>query len=299
MKNYFGLTLLLCCGGAMGAGCCGGKCGGSSCCKQQCCKPAKQEKQSVKQGDQQVHDAVKQAYGTVAETGSSCCVLGGGCCGGGQDLSKYLGYSPEELAQIADANLGLGCGNPVSLGEIKAGQVIVDLGSGAGIDCLLAAKKVGPTGKVIGIDMTPAMIKKATENAQKYKIGNAEFRLGYIEELPVESLSVDIILSNCVINLSPRKDRVFQEAYRVLKPGGKMYVSDVVLLKDLTSAQKTDTKLLCACVSGAILKTSYIDLLKKTGFEVEVVGEDCTINKLWFNDESLPIASLKFIAYKK
>ncbi len=243
-------------------------------------------------------ELVRQAYGKVAQTGD-CCACVGGCCGGGKDLSKYIGYSEEELKSIPEAaNLGLGCGNPVMLGEIKKGATVLDLGSGAGIDCFLAARKVGPTGNVIGVDMTPDMIKKARENASKHHFTNVEFRLGDIEQLPVKSDSVDIIISNCVINLAPHKDRVFKEAYRVLKKGGSMYVSDVVLLAPLTRAQHDDVKLLCACVSGALPKNECIKRLQETGFSVKVVGLDTSINKKWFNDSKLPIASLKFIATK-
>ena len=200
---------------------------------------------------------------------------------------------------FADANLGLGCGHPVSLGYIKEGDVVVDLGSGAGLDCFLAACKVGQSGKVIGVDMTQEMINKARANAQKYTMSNVEFRLGDIEALPVDSDSVDIIMSNCVINLAPHKKEVFKEAHRVLKSGGKMAVSDVVLLNDLTDAQRKDPKLLCACVSGAVSKEDYLEMLQQVGFEVTIIDEDKNINKKWFGNDDLPISSLKFIAYKK
>lgn len=244
-------------------------------------------------------ELIKEAYGKVAQTGSSCSVVGGGCCGGGCALSSDIGYTREEIDTLADANLGLGCGHPVSLADIKPGNTVLDLGSGAGFDSFLAARKVGEKGKVIGVDMTPAMLKKARANAKKYKFTNVKFRKGDIEKLPVEDNTIDIIMSNCVINLAPEKEKVFAEAYRVLKPGGKMAVSDVVLLKKLTKEQKEDPKLLCACVSGAILKDDYIDLLKKAGFDVTVVDEDTTINKKWFGNDELPISSLKFIARKK
>lgn len=246
-----------------------------------------------------VKDTVKQAYAKVVQEGGSCSLFGGGCCGGGCDLSGEIGYSKEELAALADANLGLGCGNPVSLGEFKEGFTVLDLGSGAGLDCFLAAKKVGLSGLVIGVDMTPAMIKKARANALKFGIENVEFRLGDIENLPVASNTVDIIMSNCVINLAPDKDKVFNEAYRVLKVGGKMYVADVVLLGELSETQKKDTKLLCACVSGALMKDLYLAKLKKVGFEIQIVDEDKEIGRKWFKTDELPISSLKFIAIKK
>ena len=272
------------------------------CCPDGVCKPAKQESKKLpakQRSSSTVKEVIQQAYGKVAEEGGVCELFGGGCCGGGGDLAKYLGYSEEELNSLPDANLGLGCGNPVTLGVIEAGFIVLDLGSGAGFDCLLAARKVGPTGKVIGVDMTKAMIKKARENAHKLDFNNVEFRLGDIEDLPVVSNSVDIVISNCVINLAPDKLAVFKEAYRVLKPGGKMYVSDVVLLQELAPEQKTDEKLLCACIAGALLKDDYLGLLRNTGFEVVIVGEDKEINKKWFGNDSLPIVSLKFIAIKK
>lgn len=257
----------------------------SSCnCASGCCTPSNKE-------------IIKQEYGKIAENTDSCCP--GGCCGGGADLSQYLGYTQEELESIPEANLGLGCGHPVSLGKIKAGDTILDLGSGAGIDCFLAAKKVGATGKVIGVDMTEAMIEKARENAANYDITNVEFRLGYIENLPVETNSVDIVISNCVINLSDDKFKVFQEAHRVLKSGGKMYVSDVILLDHLTEEQKNDAELLCACVSGALLRADYLEKLNCAGFDVKIIEEDVDICEKWFGHTDLPIASLKFIAYKK
>lgn len=259
------------------ATCCGGTCS---------CKTVDKNKQ-----------AIKQAYGKVAQTNGSCSCVGG-CCGGGADLAKYIGYTDEELKAVPEANLGLGCGNPVRLGAINEGDTVLDLGSGAGIDCLLAAKKVGPTGHVIGVDMTPAMLKKARANAKKYGFTNVEFRQGDIEQLPVASSSVNIVISNCVINLATDKMQVFREAHRVLKPCGKMYVSDVVLLGKLTKQQQEDKKLLCACVSGALLKDDYLNKLRSVGFEVTVVGQDDQIGKKWFNNTSLPIASLKFIATK-
>ncbi len=272
------------------------------CCPGGSCKPATQEikKLPAKQdAPSNVKGVIQQAYGKVAEGGGVCELFGGGCCGGGGDLSKYLGYSEEELKSLSDANLGLGCGNPVTLGVIEEGFIVLDLGSGAGFDCFLAARKVGPTGKVIGVDMTKVMIQKARENAHKFGFNNVEFRLGDIEDLPVVSNSVDIVMSNCVINLAPDKSAVFKEVYRVLKPGGKMYVSDVVLLQELAPEQKTDDKLLCACVAGALLKGDYLDVLRNAGFEVVIVGEDREINKKWFGNDLLPIVSLKFIASKK
>lgn len=291
---------------------CGKKCCPTGCCVgKNCC--AKNEdvamKKSVKNPVQNLADAtraydkgadqkkvIQDAYSEVAKQGTGCC---GGCCGGGCALSETIGYTKEELEMFADANLGLGCGHPVSLGYIKEGNVVLDLGSGAGLDCFLAARKVGASGKVIGVDMTTAMIEKARENAKKYGFANVEFRQGDIEALPVESNSVDVIMSNCVINLAPQKHFVFKEAGRVLKSGGIMAISDVVLLKELTAAQRKDPALLSACVGGAILKETYLGMLEKAGFEITIIDEDTQINKKWFGSDALPISSLKFIARKK
>jgi len=177
--------------------------------------------------DDKIKKHVRDRYARAAKTGSSCCgSVSSPCCGGQSDVSQgqasqMVGYSPEELAAVPeDANLGLGCGNPTALAGLKAGETVLDLGSGAGIDCFLAAKKVGPSGRVIGVDMTPDMIDRARENARKSGVANVEFRLGEIEALPVEDASVDVVISNCVINLVPDKRAVFREIARVLKPGG-------------------------------------------------------------------------------
>ncbi len=172
------------------------------------------------------------------------------------------------------ANLGLGCGNPIALASLQKGEVVLDLGSGAGFDCFLASPRVGPRGKVIGVDMTPEMLDKARENARKGNYKNVEFRLGEIENLPVADNSVDIIISNCVINLSGDKKRVFQEAYRVLKPGGRLMVSDIVVLKDLPDYIKESIAGYIGCISGAIKKAAYIKAIKTTGFgEVKIIEE--------------------------
>ena len=296
MKGFLSLLGLLALPVVMNAGCCSG---GSCCPKPKTSNPVKEL--ATTQPEKQEDDSkkiIQQAYGKVAkESGAAC--QGGGCCGGGSDLSEDIGYTPEELAMFADANLGLGCGHPVSFGYIKDGDVVLDLGSGAGLDCFLASKKVGKSGKIIGVDMTKEMVTKALENAKKYAIANVEFRLGDIESLPVADNSIDVIMSNCVINLAPNKERVFKEAYRVLKVGGKMAISDVVLLGQLTEEQKNDARLLCACVSGAVLKSEYIAMLEKFGFKVEIIDEDTEINKKWFDSDELPISSLKFVAHKK
>lgn len=240
--------------------------------------------------------AVKETYGKIAMVGGSCCPSG--CCGDLSviDLSKSIGYSEDELKAVPDANLGLGCGNPTAFSELKPGDIVLDLGSGAGFDCFLAAQKVGSSGKVIGVDMTQAMIEKAQANALKYGYSNVEFRLGDIEDLPVESESVDAIISNCVINLAPDKEKVFKEAFRVLKPGGAMYISDMVLLAELPEDLRNDKDLLAGCVAGALLKEEYLALLKKAGFLVEILNEDLDISKKQYNE--LPVESLKLKAWK-
>lgn len=192
-----------------------------------------------------------------------------------QSAGKVAGYSDEELKSIPDgANLGLGCGNPVALSLIKEGDVVLDLGSGAGVDCFLASNIVGDKGLVIGVDMTTEMVERARENAKNNGYRNVEFRQGEIEALPVESASVDVIISNCVINLSTDKPRVFQEAYRVLKPGGTMLVSDMALLEDLPDYLKGSVEGYVRCIAGAIRKDEYLESIKQAGFEeISVIGE--------------------------
>lgn len=224
---------------------------------------------------EEIKKIVKNKYKEIAASNSSC-----GCgCGGAQDISKSIGYSEEDLKTAGAANLGLGCGNPVAFGKIKAGDIVLDLGSGAGIDCFLAAKKVGSTGKVIGIDMTREMVEKAKDNAEKQGIKNVEFILGEIEDLPLKDNFVDIIITNCVVNLTPNKTKAFQEAYRVLKPGGKIYLSDIVLLKELSGEQKNNKDLLSGCVAGALLKEDYLNKIKNVGFKARILHENKKISK--------------------
>jgi arsenite methyltransferase len=226
----------------------------------------------------EIKNKVKEGYGRVAMENRSCCGAPSSCCGSSasiQAIGEMIGYSKDEMNQVPEgANLGLGCGNPVALASLKEGQTVLDLGSGAGFDCFLAAKAVGEQGRVIGVDMTPEMLKKAWENAKKGGYRNVEFRLGDIEHLPVIDNSVDVILSNCVINLSPNKPKVFAEAFRVLKPGGKLTLSDVVLLQPLPPALAGSAAAYLGCVAGASLKNDYLDMLKTAGFaDVQVVGE--------------------------
>jgi len=242
----------------------------------------------------EVKKIVKESYTKIAK-GSGC-----SCCGAKQEqerIAEEIGYSKEDIGKFSEANLGLGCGNPVAMAEMKAGDVVLDLGSGAGFDCFLAARKVEETGKVIGVDMVPEMVAKAKANAEKYSYGNVEFKLGEIESLPVENDSVDIVISNCVINLSPDKDKVFDEAFRVLKNGGKMFVSDIVLLQELPEEIKNNNELLSGCVAGALLKDDYIAKIKNAGFAVEVLSEDVDISKKQYS--GMPLESLKIKAIKE
>lgn len=221
---------------------------------------------------------VRESYGEIAKNECSCCCspTNEPCCGSeAKTATKAIGYSDKEIASVPEgANLGLGCGNPIALASLNPGETVLDLGSGPGFDSFLAANKVGKKGKVIGIDMTPEMIKKARENARKGKYTNVEFRLGEIEKLPVEDNSVDIVISNCVINLSPEKGKVFKEAFRVLKPGGRLMVSDIVLLKALPASVKNSSEAYVGCIAGAILKKDYVKAAEKAGFnKLKIVDE--------------------------
>lgn len=227
---------------------------------------------------------IKAKYSKIAQTKIKSC----GCsCTGQKTVSKSIGYSDNDLAQVGEADLGLGCGNPVAFGKMKPGDVVVDLGSGAGIDCFLAAKRVGPTGQVIGVDFTEEMIVKAKTNALKMNFNNVDFVLGDIENLPLAENTADIIISNCVINLAPDKSKVFQEARRVLKPGGRMYVSDIVLLAELTSEQRKDEELIAGCVGGAIMKDAYLATIEKAGLTVSVLSENKQISKQQYKSIAL------------
>lgn len=222
-----------------------------------------------------IKKSVKRGYAKIAKTEGSCCSCGGSCSPSATDLSKNVGYDDKDLNAVPEgANLGLGCGNPIALASLKKGEVVLDLGSGAGFDCFLAARKVGKSGRVIGIDMTPEMVKKARGNASRGGYDNVEFKLGDVERLPVADDSIDVIISNCVINLSPDKQKVFREAFRVLKHGGRMMISDLVLIKPLPAPVKNSVEAYIGCLSGAILRNDYIGHIKVAGFErIEVVDE--------------------------
>ena len=241
----------------------------------------------------EVKKIVKEGYTEIAK-GSGC-----SCCGAKKEqerIAEEIGYSKEDISKFSEANLGLGCGNPVAMAEMKAGDVVLDLGSGAGFDCFLSARRVGESGKVIGVDMVSEMVDKARANAEKYGYKNVEFKLGDIEKLPVDDEFVDIIISNCVINLAPDKDMVFKEAGRVLKKGGKMFVSDIVLLEELPEELKNNKELLSGCVAGALMKEDYISKVKNAGFEVEILSEDKDISKKQY--DGIPLESLKIKAVK-
>lgn len=223
------------------------------------------------------HDAIRQNvrahYGQVAESdGCGCGTADSDCCGSTTDdaasLSHALGYSAVETAAVPEgANMGLGCGNPQTIAKLKAGETVVDLGSGGGFDCFLAARQVGKTGHVIGVDMTPAMISKARANAENGEYKNVEFRLGEIENLPAADNSADVIISNCVINLSPNKAAVFAESFRILKPGGRLAISDIVASAALPEKIRGDMKFLTGCMAGASLIDEIEEMLRAAGFE--------------------------------
>jgi SAM-dependent methyltransferase len=224
------------------------------------------------QDNDTIRTQVRTAYAKVANGASGCSV---GCCGTTGSGSLAMGYSAEELAEAPEgADLGLGCGNPQAIAALRSGETVLDLGSGAGFDSFLAAKRVGRTGKVIGVDMTPEMVTKARGNARKVQATNVEFRLGEIENLPVADESVDVILSNCVINLSPDKGAVFREAFRVLKAGGRLAISDVVALEDMPRELAESVEAMTGCVAGSAKVAELESLLRKAGFEeVRIVAK--------------------------
>jgi len=228
----------------------------------------------------EIKSYVKDRYGKIAKSGGSCGCSGASCCGSpsasADAIGRAVGYSDTELEAVPEgANLGLGCGNPTAIASLKPGETVLDLGSGAGFDAFLVAQKVGPTGKVIGVDMTPEMLAKARANAKSGGYKNVEFRKGEIEDLPVESGTVDAIISNCVINLSPDKPRVFTEAFRVLKPGGRIAVSDIVLTNPLPEFIRDSIAAYTACVAGASVKEEYLEAVRSAGFvDIKVVDEN-------------------------
>lgn len=262
----------------------------SSCCGPDCCSPTSESKPQVNADT--VRDKVRSGYAAIAtgggwsamqesvaskdEASASCCSPAGGCCGPAtfspDELARAIGYDADELAgSVEEANLGLSCGNPTAIAALKPGEVAIDLGSGGGFDCFIAGPKVGANGRVIGIDMTPDMVSLARRNTAMYRdrtgLDNVEFRLGEIENLPVADASVDVVISNCVLNLSPDKPRVWAEIARVLKPGGRVAVSDLALRRELPDAVKADVEALVGCVAGAVLIDEINAALVELGFE--------------------------------
>jgi SAM-dependent methyltransferase len=236
---------------------------------------------------------VRDHYAKVSAGGAGCAP---GCCGVmPSDQSKLLGYSEAELAAVGDgADLGLGCGNPTAIASLRPGETVLDLGSGGGFDAFLAARAVGPTGTVIGVDMTPEMITRARANARKLQAANVEFRLGEIEHLPVADGTVDVILSNCVINLSPDKSAVFREAFRVLRVGGRLAISDVVAIAPIPGELRTQAAAIAGCIGGAALLDDVKRMLAEAGFksiEVKVAPRSAEIVDSWLAGASRYIAS--------
>uniref|UniRef100_A0A7C1FUS9 Arsenite methyltransferase n=1 Tax=Caldilinea aerophila TaxID=133453 RepID=A0A7C1FUS9_9CHLR len=230
----------------------------------------------------EIHEVIQQRYGAIAEKGGGCCNTSGCCSETSNAASLYNATLLEELpADVTD--LSLGCGDPVTIAGLRAGERVLDLGSGGGIDCFLAARQVGPTGYVIGVDMTPAMLAKANANKARMGVENVEFRQGQIEALPVEDESVDVVMSNCVINLSPDKLAVFREAFRVLRPGGRIAISDIVTEGEFSDALRADLSRWAECITGAIDVNAYIDLMRQAGFT------DITVTDKRSAEEIVPI----------
>ena len=224
--------------------------------------------------DSEIKEYVRKTYSEIAKTGDSCCPSS--CCGpSAVDLALKSGYSAADLKEVPESSvMGLGCGNPIALASLKEGDIVLDLGSGGGIDVFMAARRVGAHGKAIGVDMTEDMVLRGRSAASQYGYENVEFRLGEIESLPVEDSSVDVIISNCVINLSPDKEKVFQEAYRVLKPGGRITISDLVTYGELPGVVKRSFSAWAGCVGGALEKDRYLDAIVRAGFgDVRVLSE--------------------------
>lgn len=235
--------------------------------------------------EKDIRTTVREGYARISKQkeGDSCC--GPACCGGSSpdSIAKIIGYSDEDLAGLPEgANLGLSCGNPTAIAELSPGEVVLDLGCGAGFDVFIAAKRVGAAGKVIGVDMTPEMLERARGNARKVDVKNVEFRLGEIENLPVADNSIGVVISNCVINLSPEKERVFSEIARVLRPGGRVAVSDVALLRPLPEDVLADVRAYVGCISGAVPVEEYVGHVRSAGLtdvKVEVRGGEDALDQ--------------------
>ncbi len=260
----------------------------------------------MRRKENEIKKIVRDGYAKAVAQKTSCC-SSGSCCGSTDQadvISKKVGYSDAEINAVPEgANLGFGCGNPVALASLKEGDVVLDLGSGAGFDAFLAAQRVGKKGRVIGVDMTPEMLNRARAIAEKGGYKNVEFRSGEIEKLPVEDSSIDVIISNCVINLSPDKESVFKEAFRVLKPCGRLMVSDLVLVKELPAAIKESVEAYVGCLAGAIMKNDYLNFITMAGFrDVKVVSESSYPSDAMFEnfkEAENAIASIKVSAVKR
>ncbi|ABK15204.1 arsenite methyltransferase [Methanothrix thermoacetophila] len=255
-------------------------------------------------GEREIKKAVRDGYSRIAMQ-ATCC--SGSCCGTGSaaEISRRIGYTDEEmLSAPPESNLGLGCGNPVAIASLKRGEYVLDMGSGAGFDCFLAARAVGPEGMVIGVDMTSEMVDRARENARKGGYRNVDFRQGELENLPVADNYVDVIMSNCVINLVPDKRRVFREAFRVLKPGGRLIISDIVLKREIPEAVRRSKEAYVGCLAGAVTVEEYIDAMRSAGFEeISILGEspfpvECLPANITKVDLSESVCSMRISARK-
>jgi SAM-dependent methyltransferase len=247
--------------------------------------------------DDQIRQAVRKIYGQIAKSdvaGSGCGPSS--CCGettnkSSEDISVAIGYSDDDVSGVPEgSNMGLGCGNPQAIASLQEGEIVLDLGSGGGFDCFLAAKAVGNNGHVIGVDMTPEMISKARENAEKSEFKNVEFRLGEIEALPVADETVDVVMSNCVINLSPKKSKVFKEVFRILKRGGRLAISDIVATAPLPEDIKNDLELHAGCIAGAAQITELESMLEEIGFaniQVKPIEASKALINQWFEGRAV------------
>ena len=249
---------------------------------------------------EKIKKVVKERYTKIAKEGTSCCPTCGPCGSNIVEQAKNIGYSEKELRNIPEsAVMGLGCGNPTALADLKKGETVLDLGAGAGIDVFLAANKVGSLGFVIGVDMTEEMVKKANGTAKKSGYKNVEFKLGEIENLPVEDNSIDVIISNCVINLSPDKLRTYQETYRVLKPGGRILISDIVTEGELPEEIRKNFDAWAGCIAGALEKNEYLATIRKAGFKDVTIVLQNTFSEPGLDDTLVgKITSIKVRAYK-
>ena len=269
----------------------------SKCCGSECCDS--EDTSSEQTNNDEHRQQVRSAYAQVANAsnGGDACGIESSCCGVSDDaaintlISTRLGYSEADLEFVPEgADMGLGCGNPRAIASLQSGEVVVDLGAGGGFDCFLAAQEVGESGHVIGIDMTPDMLSKARANADKGKFTNVEFRLGEIEHLPIANETVDVIISNCVINLSPDKAQVFKETFRILKPGGRLAISDVVATIELPESMRSDSMLVAGCMGNASLIEDLIKMLEAAGFidvRIEPKDESKEFIKDWAPDHNV------------